>query len=149
MNVVPGDITAQPEWARLAANQSRLAFGLAVTELAGRDETVVAVSADTLDLIGLRGFLERFPDRLIDVGIAEQNAMGVASGLATTGLRPFVCGYAPFITARSMEQIRNDVAYADQRDLLGRGGRHPSCTRGSGPDAEPPEHDRGGPGGRP
>ena len=108
-----------PEWARLAANQSRLAFGLAVTEMAAQDDTVVAVSADTLDLIGLRAFMEKFPDRLVDVGIAEQNAMGVASGLATTGLRPFVCGYAPFITARSMEQLRNDVAYAHQRVVIG------------------------------
>ena len=45
--------------------------------------------------------------------------MGVGAGLATSGLRPFVCGYAPFITARSMEQIRNEVAYADQRVVIG------------------------------
>ncbi|MDP6709565.1 MAG: transketolase C-terminal domain-containing protein [Alphaproteobacteria bacterium] len=109
----------QPEWARLAADQSRLSFGLAVTELAARDARVVAVSADTLDLIGLRDFGERFPERLIEVGIAEQNAMGLASGLATTGMRPYVCGYAPFITARSMEQVRNDVAYAEQRVVIG------------------------------
>ena len=112
-------MSAAPEWARQAAGQSRLGFGLALTELAERDGTVVAVSADTLDLIGLRTFLERHPERLIDVGIAEQNAMGVASGLATVGLRPFVCGYAPFIAARSMEQIRNDVAYACQRVVIG------------------------------
>ncbi len=102
-----------------ADNQSRLAFGLAVTELADRDETVVAVSADSLDLIGLRGFGKKFPERLIEVGIAEQNAMGLASGLATTGMRPFLCGYAPFVTARSMEQLRNDVAYANQRVVIG------------------------------
>ena len=109
----------QPEWARLAANQSRVSFGLAVTDMARRDERVVAVSADTVDLMGLRGMEADFPARLIEVGIAEQNAMGVASGLATTGLRPFVCGYAPFITARSMEQMRNDVAYANQRVVIG------------------------------
>lgn len=108
-----------PGWVRLADGQSRLAFGLAVTDIAARDETAVAISADTLDLIGLRGFLDRFPERLVEAGIAEQNAMGVASGLATTGLRPFVCGYAPFITARSMEQVRNDVAYANQRVVIG------------------------------
>ena len=99
-----------PDWARAAAGQSRLAFGLAVTALARRDERVVAVSADTLDLIGLRGFVEQAPERVVDVGIAEQNAMGVAAGLATTGMHPFVCGYAPFIAARSMEQVRNEVA---------------------------------------
>jgi transketolase len=115
-------MTERPEWARAAADQSRLAYGLALTELAGRDDTVVAVAADTLDFSGLRGFIEKFPDRLIDVGIAEQNAMGVASGLATTGMRPYICGYAPFITARSMEQLRNDVAYANQRVVIGAAG---------------------------
>lgn len=119
MSSAPDDGAERPEWARLAADQSRLAFGLAVTELAGRDESVVAISADTVDLIGLRDFLARFPERLIEVGIAEQNAMGIASGLATTGMRPYVCGYAPFITARSMEQVRNDVAYAEQRVVIG------------------------------
>ena len=107
------------EWVGLAANQSRLSFGLAVTELAERDDGVVAVAADTLDLIGLRTLMERHPERVIDVGIAEQNAMGVASGLATTGLHPYLCGYAPFITARSMEQLRNDVDYANQRVVIG------------------------------
>ena len=110
---------AEPAWVKAAAEQSRLAFGLAVTELGRRDERVVAVSADTLDLIGLRGFIEHAPERVIDVGIAEQNAMGVGAGLATMGLRPFVCGYAPFITARSMEQVRNEVAYAHQRVVIG------------------------------
>ena len=119
MNAPQQEHVAEPAWVEAAADQSRLAFGLAVTELGRRDERVVAVSADTLDLIGLRGFIAHAPARVIDVGIAEQNAMGVAAGLATTGLRPFLCGYAPFITARSMEQIRNDVAYADQRVVIG------------------------------
>ena len=119
MNAPQQGSGAEPAWVKAAANQSRLAFGLAVTELGRRDERVVAVSADTLDLIGLRGLIEHAPARVIDVGIAEQNAMGVGAGLATSGLRPFVCGYAPFITARSMEQIRNEVAYANQRVVIG------------------------------
>ena len=119
MSAGPQGNGAAPAWVEASAQQSRLAFGLAVTELGKRDERVVAVSADTLDLIGLRGFVAHAPARVIDVGIAEQNAMGVAAGLAATGLRPFVCGYAPFITARSMEQIRNEVAYADQRVVIG------------------------------
>ena len=113
--------TAVADWARLAANQSRVSFGLALVELAERDQNVIAVAADTLDFVDLRLFQERFTNRLVDVGIAEQNAMGVASGLATTGLRPYVCGYAPFITARSAEQLRNDVAYANQRVVIGAG----------------------------
>ena len=119
MSGAPDDTGDAPEWVRLAADQSRLAFGLAVTEMAARDDKVVAISADTLDLIGLREMLGQCPERVIEVGIAEQNAMGVASGLATTGMRPYVCGYAPFITARSMEQVRNDVAYAGQRVVIG------------------------------
>ncbi len=119
MSASSQDRASAPAWVRAAADQSRLAFGLAVTELGRRDDTVVAISADTLDLIGLRGFIEHAPERVIDVGIAEQNAMGVAAGLATTGMRPFVCGYAPFIAARSMEQVRNEVAYADQRVVIG------------------------------
>ena len=63
--------------------------------------------------------METSPSRVIEAGIAEQNAMGIASGLATTGMRPHICGYAPFITARSMEQLRNDVAYANQRVVIG------------------------------
>ncbi len=108
-----------PDWVAKVQNQSRLSFGLAVSEMAQTDERVVAVSADTLDLIGLREMMAACPERVIEAGIAEQNAMGVASGLATTGLRPHVCGYAPFITARSMEQVRNDVAYANQRVVIG------------------------------
>ena len=100
-------------------NQSRLAFGLALAKMAETDPLTTAISADSVDLMGLADFIERYPDRFIDVGIAEQNAMGIASGLATTGMRPFVCGYAPFITARSMEQLRNDVAYANQRVVIG------------------------------
>ena len=111
--------TEQPAWVEAAANQSRLGFGLALTELAKRDTRVVAISADTLDLIGLRTMMAASPERVIEVGIAEQNAMGIASGLATTGMRPYLCGYAPFITARSMEQVRNDVAYANQRVVIG------------------------------
>ncbi len=113
-------MSAMPESAATqAGEQTRLAFGLAVSEMADRDESVVAISADTLDLIGLRGMIEKHPERVVDAGIAEQNAMGIASGLATAGLRPFLCGYAPFITARSMEQLRNDVAYAHQRVVIG------------------------------
>ncbi|MDP6953772.1 MAG: hypothetical protein QGF53_13540, partial [Alphaproteobacteria bacterium] len=111
-------MSALPDWPAMA-NQSRLAFGQAVTAMAENDESVVAISADTIDLMGLRPMMAASPDRVIEAGIAEQNAMGMASGLATTGMRPFVCGYAPFITARSLEQLRNDVAYANQRVVIG------------------------------
>src|SRR5689334_2620401 len=108
-----------PDWKARAANQTRLAFGQALLELGAREAKTVVVSADTQDLLGIRSYIERFRDRFVELGIAEQNAIGAASGLATTGLRPYVCAYAPFITARSMEQVRNDVAYAHQRVVIG------------------------------
>jgi transketolase len=112
--------TPQPDdWRTKAANQTRLAFGQAVLEVAARDPKAVILSADTQDLLGIRQYIARYPERFIEVGIAEQNTMGIASGLATTGLHAYVCGYAPFISARSMEQIRNDVAYAHQRVVIG------------------------------
>ena len=110
---------AATDWRAKTANQTRLAFGQALLELGAREPRTVVVSADTQDLLGIRGFIERYADRFIEAGIAEQNAMGIASGLATTGLRPYLCGYAPFITARSMEQVRNDIAYANQRVVIG------------------------------
>ena len=107
------------DWRARAANQTRLAFGQALLELGARDAKTVVVSADTQDLLGIRPYIERYRERFIELGIAEQNAIGAASGLATTGLHPYVCAYAPFITARSMEQVRNDVAYANQRVVIG------------------------------
>lgn len=110
---------AANDWRSRAANQTRLAFGQALLELGERESRTVVVSADTQDLLGIRPFIERYRERFIEMGIAEQNAIGVAAGLATTGLRPYVCAYAPFITARSMEQVRNDIAYAHQRVVIG------------------------------
>ena len=74
---------------------------LLLVELAERDQNVIAVAADTLDFVDLRLFQERFPDRLVDVGIAEQNAMGVASGLATTGLNPMSA-----VMRHSLQRVR-------------------------------------------
>jgi len=107
------------QWREKSDNQTRLAFGQALLEIGAREPGSVVLSADTQDLLGIRPWIAKYPDRFIEIGIAEQNAIGVASGLATTGLRPYVCAYAPFIAARSMEQIRNDLAYANQRVVIG------------------------------
>jgi transketolase len=107
------------DWRAKSANQTRLAFGQALLEIGARDPQAVVLSADTQDLLGIRPYMASYPERFIEVGIAEQNIIGVASGLATTGLHAYVCGYAPFISARSMEQVRNDVAYANQRVVIG------------------------------
>ena len=75
------------------------------------DERIVAVCNDSVGSSNLGGFQKLFPDRLINVGIAEQNMVGVAAGLANGGFIPFVCGAGPFLTGRALEQIKVDVAY--------------------------------------
>lgn len=107
------------EWRERSTNQTRLAFGQALQEIGARESRSVVLSVDTQDLLGIRPWIAKYPERFIELGIAEQNVIGVASGLATTGLRPYVCAYAPFISARSMEQVRNDIAYANQRVVIG------------------------------
>jgi transketolase len=87
---------------------SALAAVKVLGELAEQDGNVVLVAQD---FGRLRGFTERFPDRHIDVGISEQNLIGVAAGLAHAGKLPFVLGMAPFVSMRGFEQIRDDCAY--------------------------------------
>jgi transketolase len=79
-----------------------------IAELARSNPDIVVVSQD----LGSAGpFSERFPDRHIDVGISEQNLVGVAAGLAHTGKVAFVLAMAPFVSMRGFEQIRDDCAY--------------------------------------
>ncbi len=90
----------------------RATFAETLVELAGADPRIVAVCNDSVGSSNLTQFLKRFPDRLINVGIAEQDMIGVAAGLANGGFLPFVCGAAPFLTGRGLEQIKVDVAYS-------------------------------------
>jgi transketolase len=83
----------------------------AIIEIAEQDDRIVIVSPDSLFASRAVPFLEMFPDRFIEVGIAEQNAVLVAAGLATTGMKPVVITYAGFLAMRACEQIRTFVAY--------------------------------------
>jgi transketolase len=91
----------------------REAFQRTLVELAGADERIVAVVNDSVGSSKLGGFAKAYPERLINVGIAEQNMVGVGAGLANGGRIPFVSGAAPFLTGRALEQIKADVAYSD------------------------------------
>lgn len=91
----------------------RQAFAEELAALAQSDSRIVAVCNDSVGSSNLGAFRKAFPDRLINVGIAEQNMVGVAAGLANAGLRPFVCAAAPFLTGRALEQIKADVVYSD------------------------------------
>ena len=91
----------------------RAAFAEELAALAGKDSRIVAVCNDSVGSSNLVAFRKAFADRLINVGIAEQNMVGVAAGLANAGLRPFVCAASPFLTGRALEQIKADVVYSD------------------------------------
>ena len=90
----------------------RQAFAEELAILAAADARVVAVCNDSVGSSNLGGFRKAFPERLVNVGIAEQNMVGVAAGLANAGLRPFVCAASPFLTGRALEQIKADVVYS-------------------------------------
>src|SRR6476660_3429328 len=96
----------------------REAFAEELLTLARTDERVVAVCNDSVGSSNLVGFREEFPDRLINVGIAEQDLVGVGAGLANGGLISFVSAAAPFLTGRALEQIKADVAYSHTRVIL-------------------------------
>ncbi|HEV2325253.1 MAG TPA: transketolase C-terminal domain-containing protein [Terracidiphilus sp.] len=90
----------------------RDAYITVLEEMAAADSRVCAVANDSLSSAKLKGFREKFPDRFINVGIAEQNMVGVGAGLANGGMVPYVCGAGCFLTARAMEQVKVDLAYS-------------------------------------
>jgi transketolase len=90
----------------------RRAFAETLLELAGADPRIVALANDSISSSNLGEFKKRFPNRLMNVGIAEQNMVGISAGLAHAGKIPFVCGASCFLTGRAMEQIKVDLAYS-------------------------------------
>jgi transketolase len=90
---------------------TRIAVTQGLLELAEKDPGIVLICSDSLLVVKAQPFIEKYPDRFIDVGIAEQNAVGCAAGLASCGLKPFYVTYAGFITMRACEQVRTFVAY--------------------------------------
>ena len=91
----------------------RKAFAQALSELAGEDERIVVVCNDSVGSSNLVSFARDYPGRLFNVGIAEQDMVGVGAGLANGGYIPFVCAASPFLTGRALEQIKADVAYSE------------------------------------
>ena len=82
-------------------------------DLAEADPRIVAVVNDSVGSSKLNSFQKRFPDRIINVGIAEQVMVGVGAGLANGGRIPFVSAAGCFITGRALEQVKADIAYAN------------------------------------
>lgn len=91
---------------------ARKAFTQTLYELACNDKDIVVVTSDARGSVTLNEFAERLPEQFIEVGIAEQNAVGIGAGLSACGKKVFVCGPACFYSARSLEQIKVDMAYS-------------------------------------
>src|SRR3989442_9423265 len=96
----------------MPAKATRAAFGEALLELGARDDRIVSVDADLSKSTMTVSFAKKYPERAFNVGIAEQNAIGIAAGLALAGKVPFVCSFACFLAGR-FETIRISVAYTN------------------------------------
>lgn len=92
----------------------RHSFGQSLLELARQDERIVALSADLAGSVGLGDFVQEMGHRYIEVGVAEQNLVTVASGLAHMGKIPFATSYAGFSPGRNWEQIRTSICLNNQ-----------------------------------
>lgn len=88
-------------------------FAGTLQELAQTDRDIIAVTSDSRGSGKLAPFGQQFPQQIVEVGIAEQNLVGVAAGLASADKKVFAVSPACFLTARALEQIKNDVAYSD------------------------------------
>ena len=90
----------------------RDAYAKALDEMAEKDSRVYVVINDSLSSAKMKDFKTKYPSRFVNVGIAEQNMVGVGNGLANGGMVPYLCGASCFLTARAMEQVKVDMAYS-------------------------------------
>lgn len=110
-NMFASHLNKELETENLTKVPSRNGYGDGLLEAGKRDERVVALSADLTESTRTQPFAEAFPNRFIQVGIAEQNMASVASGMAAMGKVPFIASYAMFSPGRNWEQIRTTIAY--------------------------------------
>jgi transketolase len=95
---------------KLEQAPTRDGFGHGLVEAGEKDERVLALCADLAESTRMHWFAEKFPDRYIELGVAEQNLATVASGLANYGKIPFIASYAAFSPGRNNEQIRSTIS---------------------------------------
>src|SRR5919112_1544138 len=93
---------------------TRSGFGDGIVEAGRKNQNVVALTADLAGSLKLQQFIKEFPERFVQVGIAEANMMGIAAGLTIGGKIPFTATFANFSTGRVYDQIRQSVAYSNK-----------------------------------
>ena len=97
--------------AEMVKKATRESFGEAVTALAAENPNIVVLDAALAEATKTGIFKKKYPERFFDCGIAEQNMIGIAAGLATCGKIPFAASFAMFAAGRAFEQVRNSVGY--------------------------------------
>ena len=93
-------------------------FGVAALDMARNDSKFVLLTADLATLSGMDRFIKTYPDKFLNIGIAEQNMIGIAAGLASEGFHPVATTYATFLTMRACEQIRHYLGYMKQNVVI-------------------------------
>jgi len=96
------------------SKDTRSGFGAGLLEAGKQDENVVALCADLIGSLKMNDFINEFPERFFQIGIAEANMMGIAAGLTIGGKIPFTGTFANFSTGRVYDQIRQSIAYSDK-----------------------------------
>lgn len=96
----------------------RKGFGLGLQKAGEEDKNVVALCADLTESTQMHFFKEKFPERFVEIGVAEQNLVTVASGMVAMGKIPFCSSYAMFSPGRNWEQIRTTIAYNDRKVVV-------------------------------
>ncbi|NLM53148.1 MAG: transketolase family protein [Firmicutes bacterium] len=110
---------------------AREVYGKKMAEIGSKDERIVVLTADLMRSNRTGDFQKAHPERFFNVGIAEQNMMGIAAGLALDGKIPFVSTMATFATMRACEQVRTDICYANLPVRIV--ATHGGLTTGAGP----------------
>lgn len=100
------------DFASLPVQHTRAGFGEGLLAAGQKDENVMALCADLTESIKVDAFAKQFPDRFVETGVAEQNLMGIAAGLALSGKVPFAASYAAFNPGRNYDQLRVSVVYS-------------------------------------
>jgi transketolase len=106
----------------------RKGFGEGLLKIAQEDKRVVGLCADLTDSTYMNLFKKEFPNRFIEIGVAEQNLATVASGMSAMGKIPFISSYATFSPGRNWEQIRTTICYNDRKVIIA--GSHASVSVG-------------------
>ena len=99
-------------WSRIG---SRATYGLAILELGGKYDDLIVMTGDTSTSAGLDRFKKKYPEKYLDVGIAEQNMIGIAAGLSSEGHKVFTSTFSPFQTMRCCEQIKVNIGYMNHK----------------------------------